>query len=110
MPASADKDSHLDLMLESGDGLRTWSIAEFPAAGEEVVADELPIHRLDYLDYEGPVSNNRGEVSRLDRGTYEIQSETNDALLILMQGEKYRGHLQLKRAVNKTWKLMLHPS
>ncbi len=108
MPADANKDSHLDLMLESGEGLRTWSFAEFPADGEEVVADELPVHRLAYLDYEGPVSNNRGEVSRIDGGTYEIQSAMNDVLVILLQGEKYRGRVKLERAVDKTWKLMLH--
>lgn len=105
MPADADRDSHLDLMLESDDGLQTWSIVKFPADREDVVANELPVHRLAYLDYEGPVSNNRGEVSRVDSGTYEFQSASNDDLLILLQGEKYRGELRLIRVNGKSWKL-----
>lgn len=110
MPEDADKDSHLDLMLESEDGLRTWSIAEFPADKSSIVAEELPNHRLAYLDYEGPVSNNRGEVSRVDWGTYEIQSTTNDVLVFLLQGEKCRGNVQLKRMTDKTWQLTFHSS
>ena len=105
MPTGANKDSHLDLMLESGDGLRTWSIAKFPVTGEVSPAEELPIHRLAYLDYEGPVSNNRGEVSRVDSGTYEIQSSTEDGLTILLQGQTYHGTVQLTRENEKSWNM-----
>jgi hypothetical protein len=36
--------------------------------GETVVAEDIGLHRPAYLDYEGPVSGGRGEVTRLRRG------------------------------------------
>src|SRR5262245_22157335 len=69
---------HWDLMLETGAALRTWRLANPPVTPEGPVATGPPIavvplgdHRLDYLDYEGPVSGNRGVVKRWDRGDYE---------------------------------------
>lgn len=63
--------SHYDLMLESNQILLTWALAKWPLAiGESTTARELPPHRLTYLDYEGPISGNRGTVTRVCRGTY----------------------------------------
>ena len=63
---------HWDLMLESGGILRTWALAALPAAGEPITAEQLPDHRLHYLDYEGPLSGNRGSVTRWDHGSFEL--------------------------------------
>ena len=63
---------HWDFMLECAGALKTWRLAEPPAThGELIAAVALEDHRLDYLDYEGPVSGNRGRVKRWDRGDYE---------------------------------------
>lgn len=110
MPVDSDRDSHLDLMLESGDALRTWSIAAFPSGESVELAEELPDHRLAYLDYEGPVSNNRGEVSQVDCGEHEVQSATDDLLVMRLLGEKYRGTAQLKRVRDKVWELTFRSS
>ncbi|MCC6125622.1 MAG: hypothetical protein IT426_11710 [Pirellulales bacterium] len=88
---------HYDFMLEIGESLRTWSLAEEPAIGVEQRAEQLPDHRLAYLDYEGPVSDGRGAVERWDRGTYRIIEETNAAMIAELQGEKIRGAAVLTR-------------
>jgi hypothetical protein len=74
---------HWDIMFEvkvDGCGqLDTWSI---PPQSNLIgtlnkldsfscPAKKLPYHRLAYLDYEGEVSNNRGNVKRVDKGTYQ---------------------------------------
>ncbi len=57
---------HYDLMLESGDSLRTWRLKALWEEHEPFLAEELQNHRLAYLDYEGPLSNERGSVKRVD--------------------------------------------
>src|SRR5262245_36475345 len=66
---------HWDFMLEVSGMLRTWRLPQPPAAGIEMVAEALGDHRLAYLDYEGPVSNSRGNVKRWDRGEYAAIDE-----------------------------------
>ena len=73
----AEPSVHWDLMLEAGTSLRTWALAALPVAGESIAAEQLPDHRLHYLDYEGPISGNRGKRSHAGtRGTFEIVSES----------------------------------
>ncbi|MFN7765862.1 MAG: HAD family hydrolase [Planctomycetaceae bacterium] len=62
---------HWDLMLENGASLRTWRLAEVPCSGHPIALVRLPPHRSIYLDYEGPVSGNRGTVKRVLGGTYQ---------------------------------------
>jgi hypothetical protein len=68
--------SHWDLLLELDNGeLLTWQIASLPdlkrlTQSLEIPAKRLKNHRSIYLDYEGPISGNRGSVQRLASGTY----------------------------------------
>ncbi len=63
---------HYDLLLEAGDGCRTWRLAELPQPdGPPVAAMELPVHRLAWLDHEaGAVSGGRGYARRVDAGRF----------------------------------------
>lgn len=65
--------NHWDLMLEQNGKLLTWALSQLPAVGKSIPAQRLPDHRLDYLNYEGPISDNRGKVSRVMAGTYSWQ-------------------------------------
>ena len=67
-----NRNSHWDLMLEADGKLETWSLAEQPIIGKTIKAIRLPAHRLAYLKYEGPVSNDRGSVQRLLEGVYRF--------------------------------------
>lgn len=88
---------HWDLMLESGDMLRTWRLPAPPTAEETVAAEESFLHRKMYLDYEGPVSSSRGTVVRWDHGSYTIELEESDRLCFRVHGQRLRGSAILER-------------
>jgi hypothetical protein len=86
---------HYDLMLEIDESLKTWELAEPPALGRELRAKILPDHRLAYLNYEGPVSENRGTVKQWEKGSYRLIEQLNDSITVELIGEKIRGSLCL---------------
>jgi hypothetical protein len=97
-PPGYVRPSHWDLMLEAGDVLETWALAQLPrdwraahartaekyptcaplAADNSVSAEHLAGHRLAYLDYEGSISEERGEVVRVAARTYSLLSQADD--------------------------------
>lgn len=82
---------HWDLLLECGDVARAWRLLEEPRLGE-IRLQPLPDHRLFYLDYEGPVSGDRGTVQRFDAGEYEVLSTPpgSSELHVCLYGEKLK--------------------
>ena len=68
---------HFDLMFETAPGskLATWRSDVWPIDGVAQV-ERLADHRAEYLTYEGPVSGNRGQVSRVTSGTCLITLAT----------------------------------
>jgi DNA polymerase Ligase (LigD) len=102
---------HWDLMVESGTALRTWALDEAPAAGVVIAAEQLPDHRLAYLDYEGPVSGDRGSVSRWDTGQFTILSDSPGRLAVRLTGNLLDGVATLSRPSEGTrvWKFTFEP-
>jgi hypothetical protein len=99
-PPGFARGTHWDLMFEQGAVLRTWALAEEPRidalqAGATIDAERLPDHRREYLDYEGPVSGDRGHVTTWDRGTFELQSDTAEEFAALVSGQRLRGRVRL---------------
>jgi hypothetical protein len=45
-------------------------------------------HRIAYLEYEGPISNDRGQVARWDEGTYTLLTRTEDELAVELVGAR----------------------
>jgi hypothetical protein len=88
---------HYDLLLESGDVLKTWALPQLPVPDVEMDCDALPDHRLIYLDYEGPLSGGRGTVARFDRGTFEVETWTPDEVAVRISAEKLVGRLRLRQ-------------
>jgi hypothetical protein len=72
---------HWDLMLDIGESLRSWRLGALPQAGITTTCASTPDHRLSYLEYEGPVSRNRGAVKRVLAGDYSIVEETAEQLI-----------------------------
>lgn len=97
---------HWDFMLEAGGVLRTWRLHAPPAPGVAVRAEALGDHRLHYLDYEGPVSGNRGSVQRWDVGTFAWGEETPARLVVALQGARCQGQAVLQ-ADAQGWSLLL---
>ncbi|MDQ7013325.1 MAG: hypothetical protein Q9O74_05435 [Planctomycetota bacterium] len=59
--------------------LIAWRLAAWPIpAGSSVPAERLPPHRRLYLDYEGPISGNRGTVRQVAAGIASISADTPD--------------------------------
>lgn len=120
-PGHGERPSHCDLMLESGGALRTWALAKLPrdwagvAAGALAVADDnvvpaeaLGDHRLAYLDYEGPVSGDRGAVRQLDRGECEILENRAEWCVADLSGAAICSTVELRRTDGR-WQLALRP-
>ena len=82
---------HWDFMLEWGTTLRTWALSQPPVREGEILARSLSEHRLEYLDYEGPVSNDRGKVKRWDQGTFQLIIENENRVVVRLQGTKLLG-------------------
>jgi DNA polymerase Ligase (LigD) len=99
---------HWDLMLEAGPFLRTWRLASPPAEGRIIVATPLGDHRLIYLDYEGPLSGDRGAVSQWDRGVFEAIAETDELVAVRLRGRRLLGVATLRRA-EADWELEWMP-
>lgn len=87
---------HFDFMLEEETTLRTWRLAEPPHPGQVLAAEEIAPHRLAFLDYEGPVSGDRGHVTRWDAGTYLPMTQPGDSLTVELHGRKIRGTVRLR--------------
>ena len=112
IPAGSERGTHYDLMLESEGVLRTWAIPELPAQGKVTPADALPDHRLAYLEYEGPVSGNRGSVTRVDEGEYELLAESAELFQVRLAGKGLVGRLELRQSADasKQWTASYFPA
>ena len=86
---------HWDFMLETGPALATWALNEPPDAAPEVAAEALAEHRIAYLDYEGPISGDRGSVTRWDEGTYRLERRSKTELAATLSGNKLNGRVTL---------------
>ncbi len=111
-PGGSELPPHWDLMLEAGQVLRTWALAEPPAAERPIVAEALPDHRTAYLDYEGPVSRDRGAVHRWDAGTVQWERATAREIVVRLQGYQVSGRATLTRAdaTATCWQFVLRPA
>jgi hypothetical protein len=88
---------HWDFMLESGDVLLTWRLDRIPAEACEFDAVALPDHRKAYLDYEGPVSGDRGSVVRVDHGTFKLLASEDRSMTARLSGMRLQGTAQLRK-------------
>jgi hypothetical protein len=99
------RSSHFDLLFEDGSDARAWFVDQVIAPNREISAAELPRHRLFYLDYEGPVSGDRGSVTRWDFGEYVMLHTASDHFEAQLQGQRLQGFLRLNRAAAGAWRL-----
>lgn len=57
-------------MLEHQHSLMTWALNSAPEPNSSQTVQRLADHRITYLDYEGPISGDRGHVTRWDAGKF----------------------------------------
>jgi DNA polymerase Ligase (LigD) len=90
-------DVHWDFMIETGAALRTWALEEEPTAEKAIPAKALADHRPVYLDYEGPISGDRGTVSKWDAGSFETLAETPTELHLHLIGGRLSGTVKISQ-------------
>jgi hypothetical protein len=96
MPPHTRRPTHWDLMFETHGVLATWALAALPESGKTVAAERLADHRLEYLDFEGPVAGDRGTVLRWDAGQYRVESQSSAACHVVVRGDRLDGQLTLE--------------
>ena len=129
-PPGHARPSHWDLMFEQGDILRTWALAKLPtdwhpiveatrslpvgcrdcAEINQVSAEQLADHRRHYLEYEGPISGGRGQISRVEEGTFEVRADLPDQWQVHVNGGHLLGTITLAREMPNAnhWQLTYH--
>ena len=93
-------------MLEARGVLRTWRLSAPPKAGVAIAATASFDHRAIYLDYEGPVSGNRGAVQRWDAGDFVWQSDTPERVAVRLAGRRLNGLAILETCAAGDWSLL----
>ncbi|MEZ6093058.1 MAG: hypothetical protein R3C03_02300 [Pirellulaceae bacterium] len=82
-PEGANGGAHWDWMFEVGSVLKTWrseiGVVDWRAIRPIVFpVSQIADHRLAYLDFEGPISGQRGEVVRVQYGELSL-AEFNES-------------------------------
>ncbi|HSW45515.1 MAG TPA: DNA polymerase ligase N-terminal domain-containing protein [Phycisphaerae bacterium] len=91
---------HWDLCLDIGPTLATWQIAADPTGKADNKTHSYPArrianHRRAYLEHEGPIPGGRGEVRRVERGTWRLVGQESDTWVVDLQGTVLRGIYRL---------------
>jgi hypothetical protein len=86
---------HWDVLFEAGTVLRAWRVAAEPRCGIPLPAERNFDHRLMYLDYEGPLTGNRGRVTRWDVGTFDWIEDGGGCVVVEVCGDRLQGRLEL---------------
>lgn len=98
-----DRDSHWDLMIENNGALATWALVDLPCAAPSQSVERLADHRLAYLTYEGPISSNRGVVTRWDEGACKLLEQSDSRWSVIVHGKRIQGSLTLSRDPDRSW-------
>ncbi|MFH1746557.1 MAG: hypothetical protein ABIG44_05865 [Planctomycetota bacterium] len=91
---------HWDLLIEVPDQprLATWRLADNPlTADAPIVAERIQDHRHVYLEYEGPLTRDRGFVHHLDHGAAHIINLAGDELHVALEGAWLQGQYRIYR-------------
>lgn len=99
--------AHYDLMIDRGEHLATWKSSQPPeeAQASPLTCQRIGDHRRMYLEYEGPVSGDRGTVRRHDSGSCEVRVQAVDRWHIQFHGERLIGDYELARMADGSWEL-----
>jgi hypothetical protein len=106
---------HYDLMIEPQEGspLWTWRLPNWPSPPSGQTVRRLPDHRNEYLQYEGPIIDNRGRVTRIFASQCDvIATEHSITLTAAVPSDSAAapfGTLRLSRQRNDAWTLTVLP-
>jgi hypothetical protein len=94
--------THFDFMLAAGQVLVTWQFASDPAdlsPGAMLEGIRIDDHRTFYLRHEGEVSGGRGQVRRVEAGTYaRLDPHREECWRFRLDGRRMAGEYELRRS------------
>lgn len=104
---------HWDLMVRCGEILLTWQFMVPPEkwSDSEIECKKIHDHRLKYLNYEGPISDDRGYVKIVARGQYLdpkgklLSCLPFDDVELILKSETIHGELFLALREKDCWKM-----
>ncbi|MBN2376610.1 MAG: hypothetical protein JXD22_09420 [Sedimentisphaerales bacterium] len=98
---------HWDLMLRTNTVLATWQITEPPENWPKKTINCTKIfdHRLKYLTYQGPLSDNRGHVKIVAAGQYQSLQITENLWQLTLTGDNINGELILQLQNQDQWQM-----
>ncbi len=100
---------HWDFMLEEEAVLATWRLPQPPPDDEGTMrAERIGDHRPAYLDYEGPIGGNRGQVVRWDGGLFEVLDEGPGRLVVRLHGARWQGVVDALQHEGNVWQFQFH--
>ncbi len=91
---------HFDLLIETDGRLASWKSGPPPeeAADHSLSCARIADHRMIYLDYEGPISGDRGHVRRHDAGVCVIEHVAPNSWQVRFEGQRLAGRFVLSRS------------
>lgn len=109
---TTQEQTHWDFMLQQQDHLATWQIPTPPNTWHEttIKCNRIFNHRLKYLTFEGPISNNRGNVKIVDKGEYILQHADENIWQVQLLGDNIVGNIELVKINDKSWQMKLRSS
>ena len=96
---------HWDFLLEAGAACRTWRLPKQPGVGRAGWAEAIADHRSLYLTYEGPVSRDRGMVTRWDGGRIGWIRDEEDEIVVRLTGKRLTAECRLTRVRGNLWRI-----
>jgi len=103
---------HYDMRLEMDGVLKSWAIPKTPPTekGIKRLAVQTEDHSIEYASFEGVIPEGNygaGSVEIWDKGTYKIEENEKDKLVVHFNGKKLEGRYCLIRfkGQEKNWLL-----
>ncbi len=92
--------------------LMTWELSSLLTSQNKQVVRRLANHRMLYLDFQGPLSNDRGTVKLIDSGSLEWMTLESERLIARLEGQTIAGRLTLvseTSLIDDVWHLTFEP-
>jgi hypothetical protein len=95
---------HFDVMVETSPAskLTTWRSPCWPI-DRPTVLTQLGEHRRDYLDYEGPISNDRGQVKRVARGQCNVIRADDNSIWTIQFADPTMPPINIRHVERDRW-------
>ena len=97
-------DPHYDLLFETlpGSPLVSWRSPRWPIETDTPLK-RLPDHRREYLDYEGPLTGERGHVRRVTTGYFRLDHRDDTLWRLTFRDLIASSQLEFRREADERW-------